>query len=229
LIKSVLSEEEWSGFLNSLPIWKPTEEAIILIAPHPDDETLGVGGFLAAQHRRGVDVTVIAVTDGENAYEGCTGLAEIRRPEQVRALERLGVPAKKIIRFGMPDSRVTPHGRELVERLGPLVCRNTHLLAPWRGDFHPDHEACGSAAEEVARRTGARLTSYFFWTWHLGTIPLLSGLRLRSFSLTEGLLETKLEALSCHQSQLSHPSGKPVLPKNLLGPARRSFEVFSVQ
>ena len=41
MIKSVLSDEEWSGFLNRLPVWQPTEEPIILIAPHPDDETLG--------------------------------------------------------------------------------------------------------------------------------------------------------------------------------------------
>jgi len=215
--------------LGGLPIWHPTQRPIVLIAPHPDDETLGAGGFLAAQRFHGIDVTVVAVTDGENAYAGCKGLAAIRRSEQVGALARLGVPAQKIIRFGLPDSNVTMHGRELVERLVPLVSENTHLLAPWRGDFHPDHTACGCAAEEVAHRTGARLASYFFWTWHHGTIPLLSGLPLRSFPLTADFLEAKAEALLFHQSQLAHPSGEPILPPALLDPARRSFEVFSVQ
>jgi LmbE family N-acetylglucosaminyl deacetylase len=229
VIRPKLSEEDWSGFLNGLPLWQPTEQSIVLLAPHPDDETLGAGGFLAAQCLRSIDVTVVAVTDGENAYAGHTGLAAIRRPEQVDALGRLGVSADKITRLGLRDSDVKSQVDELVERLIPLVCETTHLLAPWRGDFHPDHEACGSAAEEVARRTGARLTSYFFWTWHLGNISLVSDLPLRSFPLTEETMEAKAEALSCHRSQLEHSSGAPILPEDLLGPARRPFEVFSVQ
>jgi LmbE family N-acetylglucosaminyl deacetylase len=229
VIRPKLSEKDWSGFLRGLPSWQPTEQPVVLIAPHPDDETLGAGGFLAAQRLQGIDVVVVAVTDGESAYPDYTGLAEIRRPEQVNALGRLGVPADKIIRFGLPDSNVKSREHELVERLIPLVSETTHLLAPWRGDFHPDHEACGAAAEQVARRTGARLTSYFFWTWHLGNIPLLGGLLLRSFPLSDGMREAKAEALLCHRSQLEHSSGEPILPEDLLGPARRSFEVFSVQ
>jgi LmbE family N-acetylglucosaminyl deacetylase len=229
LIKSVVSEVEWSGSLEGLPVWQPPNQPIILIAPHPDDETLGAGGLIAAQRRCGVDVIVVAVTDGENAYAGFSDLAEVRRPEQMRALERLGVTEEKTVRFGFPDSSVKPHLAELIERLLPLVSENTHLLAPWRGDFHPDHEACGSAAEEVADRTGARLTSYFFWAWHLGNASLLGGLPLRSFPLSADIMAAKTEALSCHRSQLSHSSGEPILPEHLLGPARRSFEVFSVQ
>jgi LmbE family N-acetylglucosaminyl deacetylase len=229
LIKSVMNEVDWSGTLQCLPIWQPADQPIVVIAPHPDDETLGVGGFIADQRRRGVEITVIAVTDGENAYAGRTDLAEIRRREQARALERLGLTEDKIIRFGLPDSGLKPHLPELIGRLQDLVSEDTHIMAPWHGDFHPDHEACGAAAEEVASRTGARLTSFFFWTWHLGSPALLSGLPLRSFPLTPDLLAAKAEALSCHHSQLTHPSGEPILPERLLGPARRPFEVYSVQ
>jgi LmbE family N-acetylglucosaminyl deacetylase len=229
VIKVVSTEEDWSETLKGLTPWHPTASPIVLIAPHPDDETLGAGGLLAAQRDRGVDVTVVAVTDGENAYANCIGLGGVRRLEQERALDRLGIPAEKIIRFGLPDSSVEAHTNELIERLISLVSGSTHLLAPWRGDFHPDHEACGKAAEEVARRTGATLTSYFFWTWHLGSVALLDGLPLRSFLLTENQMHAKAEALVSHVSQLAHSSGEPILPQNLLGPARRSVEVFSVE
>ena len=226
--ESPVKETDWLQALGTLPTWDPPIEPVLIVAPHPDDETLGAGGLIAAQRLAGVDVIVAAVTDGEKAYGYTPGLAALRRVEQTNALALLGVPSGNIIRFGLPDSDVASREHELVERLAPLVSEHTHVIAPWQGDFHPDHAACGRAAQKLALQTGARLTSYFFWTWHYGTPTLLNNLPLRSFRLTEKLLLAKTEALLCHHSQLAHPSGKPVLPESLLGPARRPFEVFLV-
>ncbi len=199
---------------------------MLIVVPHPDDETLGVGGLIASQRRRGVDVVVVAVTDGENAYTDNAGLAERRHAEQTQALACLGVADHKIVRLRLPDSNVSSQEQALVELLVPLVSDETHIVAPWQGDFHPDHAACGSAAARVAQRSGSPLTSYFFWTWHLATPSLLSGLSLRRVPLSPELLHAKAEALVQHRSQLMHPSGEPILPERLLAPARRSFEVF---
>ena len=49
---------------------------------------------------------------------------------------------------------------------------------------------------------------------------------LYRFRLAPDEIRAKQEALRCHQSQLQHPGGSPILPDYLLGPARRSFEVF---
>lgn len=113
-----------------------------------------------------------------------------------------------------------------MERLLPLVSKDTHVLAPWTGDFHPDHEACGRAAQKVAQHVGATLTFYFFWTWHRGTPQLLRDLPLRALDINADHQRAKLKALSQYRSQLEHPSGEPILPNNLLWPARRSTEVF---
>jgi LmbE family N-acetylglucosaminyl deacetylase len=128
--------------------------------------------------------------------------------------------------MNQPDSDVASYETQLVGQLLPLVGKDTHILAPWRGDFHPDHEACGRAAEQVSSRTGAKLTSYFFWTWHRGTSAALKGLSIRLFPLNSQLLQSKCEALQCHQSQLKHASGEPILPESLLAPSRRPFEAF---
>ncbi len=118
---------------------------------------------------------------------------------------------------------------ELVDKLLPFVTKDTHLVAPWRGDFHPDHEACGRAAEQVAFQTGATLTSYFFWTWHRGTTTSLDKLGAAFISSESSVhLQSKSKALQCHRSQLTHDSGEPILPENLLAPARRPFEVFCI-
>ena len=217
--------------LNRLPHWKPSEAPILLIAPHPDDEILGAGGLIAAQRERGVDVSVVAVTDGEHAYPDSPGSAElgvIRCAEQTAALQRVGVSPDKIIRLRLPDSDVSSHLPELIAHLSSLVSPNTHIIAPWRGDFHPDHEACALAAEAVAHQVGATLTSYFFWTWHRGTPQLIENLPLKIFPMDPKSCNARAQALQCHHSQLVRQEGEPILPDRLLGPARRAFEVFLV-
>jgi LmbE family N-acetylglucosaminyl deacetylase len=201
---------------------------MLVIAPHPDDEILGVGGLIARQRLRGTDVVVAAVTDGEKCYPDGVGIGEIRCLEQEGALKRLGVERDNIVRLGLPDSAVSFNEEELVERLMPLVSRETHVVAPWPGDFHPDHEACGRAATEAAGRVGACLTFYFFWTWHRGTTRLIRDLSLHSLPLDFHALRAKAEALLHHRSQLVRESGDQILPDLLLAPARRPYEVFLI-
>lgn len=222
------AETEWLAALCSAPVWIPPKTEILVVAPHPDDETLGAGGLIAYARSQGVEVKIAAVTDGEKAYPDTPGLAELRRGEQANAVNRLGVSSDRISRFGLPDGDVTSHEGDLTEQLSLLISQNTHVVAPWQGDFHPDHQACGRAAERVAKQRGAAISFYFFWTWHYGTVSLLERLPIRRFPLTTELMVAKSEALSCHRSQLVRDSGEPVLPELLLAPARRPFEIFSV-
>jgi LmbE family N-acetylglucosaminyl deacetylase len=173
-----------------------------------------------------VETGVVAVTDGEHAYADAKGLGSIREVEQAKALDRLGMDSSKIIRLRIPDREVAEYEDELLNRLQELVKGNCHIVAPWIGDYHPDHEACGRVAERVARETGALISYYFFWTWHRGTPEDLRGLPLRSLRLDDVILWAKYEALQCHRSQLEHVSGEPILPANLLGPMNWPFEVF---
>ena len=207
-------------------MWRPPATRTVVVAPHPDDETLGAGGLIAALRRQNVEVSMVAVTDGENAYSNVRNLGPIRRREQEDALQILGLDKSHIIRFGLPDREVSQHEATLVDLLLPLVTDDIHLVAPWIGDFHPDHEACGRAAEEVARQSGARLSFYFFWMWHRGTPDILAGLPLKLFPLAPIAIAKKAEAVHCYRSQLNHPSGEPILPEYLLAPTQWPFEVF---
>ena len=223
------SEADWLALLGDLPEWVPPRASTLVIAPHPDDETLGAGGLIAWQRSQGVDVHVAAVTDGEKAYGDTPGLAAQREEEQAKAVERLSVAREQITRFRLPDGNVASFEAELEGRLSPMITRETLVVTTWRGDHHPDHEACGRVAERLAKRAGATLCSYFFWIWHWGTTDEFRSLAARRFVLDGALLRTKTEALSCHRTQLQHAGGEPVLPELLLGPARRSFEIFVVE
>jgi GlcNAc-PI de-N-acetylase len=89
LIVPIVGENTWLPVLERLPLFKAGSGSVLLISPHPDDETLGAGGYLAAQAKRGCPVTVVAVTDGEHAYTNYPGLGEVRVKEQEQALQIL--------------------------------------------------------------------------------------------------------------------------------------------
>ena len=223
---ALTDEGEWQRLLAGLPLWQPAPTRTLVIAPHPDDETLGAGGLIARLRAQQVEVTVVAVTDGENAYPDSPGLAAIREREQTEALGYLGVSPQSIFRLRLPDSGLATHEEKLAERLLPLVSEETLIVAPWACDFHPDHEVCGRAAQAVATMQGASLASYFFWTWHRGTAETIEGLNLVSLPLSKKEQQLKQSALLCHTSQLERASDDPILPPNLLGPGYRAFEVF---
>jgi LmbE family N-acetylglucosaminyl deacetylase len=226
MIEPLIDGAAWASILSRLPEWNPPLLTTLVLSPHPDDETLGAGGLIATLHGLGVEACVVAVTDGEHAYADAQGLGPVRELEQAEALARLGVDRRHVTRLRIPDREVAENEDELFARLTQLVNCNCHIVAPWVGDYHPDHEACGRVAGRVARETGARISYYFFWTWHRGTPGDLSGLALRSLRLDDVILRAKREALQCHRSQLKHASGEPILPANLLSPMSWQFEVF---
>lgn len=225
MIIPIVGEEAWLPVIASLPIWNPQTSSIAVIAPHPDDETLGAGGLIALLRQAGCAFTVVAVTDGENCYEG-EDLRSLRPAEQAAALQQLGVDEASIVRLHFPDSGLGQHEDALFEALLKSVPADAHVIAPWVGDFHPDHEICGRVAHRLAEARGMPLTAYFFWTWHRGVPELIANLPLVKLPLTPDLQAAKRRALLCHISQLQHHSGEPILPEYLLGPAWRDAEVF---
>ena len=95
----------------------PINGPLLLIAPHPDDETLGAGGLLGAAAREGQEVWVVFVTSGDafpwnlrfawrRLWQGGQAqleLGRLRMAEARKACARLGVPAKRVLFLGFPD------------------------------------------------------------------------------------------------------------------------------
>jgi LmbE family N-acetylglucosaminyl deacetylase len=146
--------------------------ALLLVAPHPDDETLGFGATAAMLQSRGVDVRVISVSDGGGAYPQYsrlerTWLERTRRSELLRATGCLGL--KKPVSLGLPDGELCDHETDLADTLSALLAElppGAWCAATWRGDGHPDHEAVGRAAAVASAHVGAKLLEYPMWMWH---------------------------------------------------------------
>src|SRR5205823_5271974 len=75
------------------PLGRPAAgDRLVVVAAHPDDETLGAGGLIAGAHRAGAVITVIVATDGEASHpnsptHSSAELATTRRGEVQAAIE----------------------------------------------------------------------------------------------------------------------------------------------
>jgi LmbE family N-acetylglucosaminyl deacetylase len=150
----------------------PECPALVLVAPHPDDETLGFGATAAMLRSRGVEVQVVSVSDGGGAYPILSSLQRsrlehLRRDELHRATACLGL--SRPLCLGLPDGKLAEAENDVVEVLTRLLTDRgpgTWCAATWRGDGHPDHEAVGRAAAAASVRAGAKLLEYPVWMWH---------------------------------------------------------------
>jgi LmbE family N-acetylglucosaminyl deacetylase/SAM-dependent methyltransferase len=181
---------------------------LVVVAAHPDDESLGAGGLIATATRLGLPVEIVCATDGEGSHPDSPTrtpeeLALVRVHEGRLAAHELGAPDPH--RLGLPDGSVADHHDDLTRRLVELVGdgRGEVIVAPWRHDGHPDHEAAGRAAAAAARRTGADLWEYPVWFWHWGDPADAPWSRLHPFGLDEHATHAKLAAIGAHASQVA--------------------------
>lgn len=210
-----------------LPALDLTEcRRLIVVAPHPDDETLGLGAMATQLTAMGVDVQVISVSDGGAARPGVTAserlrMETIRRYELGRAASLLKVPSP--ISLGFPDGELPDREDTLADTLTEILKGDgpaTWCAATWRGDGHPDHEAVGRAASAACARTGATLLEYpvLMWHWaHLGD-PVVPWARAYSVPSPNWAMGRKRRAAQCYRSQLEPTDGEssPTLPRFVL-------------
>ncbi|HST04805.1 MAG TPA: PIG-L deacetylase family protein [Chloroflexia bacterium] len=137
---------------------------VLVLAPHPDDETIGCGGAIASHLRAGDDVTVCIVTDGAQSKAGKVSAEEMkarRKAEAVIAMQRLGGP--KLCQLELPEGTWTDS--ELVESLvamlaglNPDVIYTTSTV-----DYHPDHirvATCLAKALQASALAGTLVRLY---------------------------------------------------------------------
>jgi LmbE family N-acetylglucosaminyl deacetylase/SAM-dependent methyltransferase len=232
-------EAQWRGLVARLPgVPAPgCGDHLVVLAAHPDDETLGAGGLIATASAAGARVTVVVATDGEASHprsptHAPERLAAIRRRE-VRAAVAALAPEADVRMLGLPDGRLGEEATGLARALTAAVGTCSHLVTPWCGDGHPDHAACGRTGAQLSARFGAHHWQYPIWAWHWGRPDGdLPRDRLFGVRLDPTARAAKLAALRCHVSQhepLSPEAGdEPVLGPGMLAHFRRDVEAFVV-
>lgn len=180
---------------------------VLVIAAHPDDEVLGLGGTVARHAASGDEVTAVIAADG-TAGDRTDGLARRLETHARAAADVLGVGAVRFLRG--PDQRLdTQPLLELTERIeaivrevGPDVVYTHH----W-GDLNRDHRIVSEAVQVACRPVGTAYPRrlYCFETpssseWR--TPDAASQFAPTRFVDVSRTIESKLRAMACYETAL---------------------------
>ena len=195
----------------------------MMIAPHPDDESLACSVLLQQAVRAGSVIRVVYATDGDdNAWpqrvlerkwhlnaSDRRRWGRLRRTEALAALRVLGVSPSAARFLGLPDQKLTAllmcDRRRALERLVTIIAdwAPTDLLVPSISDTHPDHSALAVmtrlALSESAWGVAGRV-SVWGYTVH-GRSPAFF-VHAQTVRQSEIETTTKLQAIRCHKTQL---------------------------
>lgn len=209
---------------------------LLVLAAHPDDETLAAGGLIARARSVGAATTIVVATNGEASHPGSPThtpgqLAARRKDEVTAAVARLH-PAADVVFLDLPDGRLAAHTEAVAAALRTRLGdgHGTVLAAPWHLDGHPDHDAAGRAAVAATAGTAARLLEYPVWLWLWGEDADLPWDGVVRLDLDAAERDAKESALAVHRSQVEplsgQPGDEPILLPPMLAHFERPFETF---
>lgn len=194
---------------------------VLVIAAHPDDAELGMGGTIVRMLAEGLRVGILDLTDGEPTP---LGSPDIRARETAAASAALGIDWRE--NLGLPNRRLRA---TLAARAGLAgVIRQTRprwLFGPHPVDAHPDHLAASRLV--TAARFWAKLTKcdlpgepwhpsriYTYFSVHLRTIPRPAFV----IDISE-TWERKRSAIACYASQFPANAPAPRVPDRVAAAA----------
>lgn len=211
--------------------------SMLVVAPHPDDESLACGGVIARLVDLGLRVAVAFVSDGTKSHPNSRShpgpaLQTLREAEAREALRALGLDplGDHVAFFALPDTAVPAEGTEgfagAVE-LASAFCRAhdpSTLLVPWRRDPHCDHRASRSIFLAAARSLPRppRVLEYPLWAYEANDPADLPqpGEVIAYRMDVAAVLPRKRKAIAAHRSQTTRlidddPGGFRLTPEVL--------------
>ncbi len=200
--------------------------AVLAIAAHPDDETIGMG----AQFWRLNNCNVMHITDGAPlngqdaraaGYKTRLEYAEARRTEAINALSLAGIPLTRVRCLGIADQESSYQLRLITERVAAVIEElepDIVVTHPYEGG-HPDHDATAFAVHAAlqlidpdhARTALLEFTSYHFRDGCFETYNFLqSGSLERTITLSAAERSLKHKMLSYYATQQSMLAAFPI-------------------
>jgi LmbE family N-acetylglucosaminyl deacetylase len=219
-------------------------QRVVIVAPHPDDETLGCGGAIALLCSKGYDVKVLVVSDGTGSHPNSKTypapvLESIRSQETIEALTILGVKPTAITFLQLKDGAV-PTVTSPTFWAAKARCRNylqavlpDTIFLPWRLDPHADHRASWQLIQAAILSLGIapQCIEYPIWDWDIQQQKRADLSRITGWRLDiQSVLAQKIQAIASYRSQLGQsidddPDGF-YLTAEMLANFTRPWEVY---
>ena len=185
---------------------------VLVLAPHPDDESLGCGGLIAEACYHGQPPLVVILTDGAGSHPNSRAcpparLRALREQEARDATLALGLPSENLVFLRHADAAAPitgPAFAHAAETLSSLIRQwdCTTVAVSWRHDPHCDHAAAAAIAAAACATSGARLLEYPVWGWTLPADQPLDTTTPSGFQLDiSHHLARKRAAIMAHRSQ----------------------------
>lgn len=190
----------------------------LVIAPHPDDESLGCGGTIAQLRALRYPVHVLFVSDGTLSHPNSIAypaerLRDLRESEAREALSHLGVEPDACTFMRCRDRHVptlgTPGFTDKATVVASLIdhVKPATIFVPWRRDPHPDHRASWQLVQEALTQTTTRprVLEYLIWLWELGTTSDMPGPdEVQVWTVPINMvMEQRNQAIAAHRSQVT--------------------------
>ena len=186
----------------------------LVLAPHPDDESLGCGGLIALLREKGKEVFVLFITDGSLSHPNsvkypAAKLAAVRREEAIEALRVLNVPESNVFFLNKKDGFLPAEGEPGFEQNSTqlhvitALLRPDFILVPYSKDPHRDHRATAQMLKHVAQKNhlSFRVLQYVIWLHERGEESDLPNENALRFADVTRYLPQKEKAIRQHLSQ----------------------------
>jgi LmbE family N-acetylglucosaminyl deacetylase len=213
----------------------------MIVAPHPDDEIIGMGGYLVGRVQSGRKDYIVYLTDGENSLEDLDPeeVAWHRGRLTASVLARLGLSDAQTRMFHLPDGSVPRMGDErfgkAVNELGQVIAdvRPEALFVTHPLDTWPfDHVAAFEIAEAAVRQYGLNCDLYGYWVWLWYSIPIrriatIDWQDVYSISMGSKVMKEKRALMDLYLKPACR-DGRPwcgILPDVLLRSVDKPYEV----
>lgn len=176
----------------TLPVIK--EDNVLVISPHPDDETLGCGGTIIKLLSSSINVMVMLLTDG-NGGGRIKDISRIRKEEFMSARSVLGYSTFDICDY--PDGQLLLYQEELGKSISKIIFEQAPklVLTPYLLDYPIDHQVANIALAQALKssnETNIIVGMYEIWT------PITSPNCY--LNITEEYLQMR-KAMECYKSQ----------------------------
>ncbi|HEV3359640.1 MAG TPA: bifunctional PIG-L family deacetylase/class I SAM-dependent methyltransferase [Pseudonocardiaceae bacterium] len=235
--RAITPESDWRGWLADVAAEPFPEERftkVVVVAAHPDDETLGASGLVQWLHEQGAEVSLVIATDGEAAFpdanqEKRAELGQQRRRELFESLRAQGLGTVAVHWLGLPDSGLAEHHDRLAVALAELLAGADLCLLPWPGDPHPDHRIVGETGLRVAPVSAHRFAyPIWMWHWHQPSDQAIPRDHAVTHRLSAAQRGRKAAGIAAFASQLKPgPRGEePILTAEMLSHFDRDTEVL---
>lgn len=248
MAETITPGQGWLADPDNFPLY--LEDTIIkwgfslIVAPHPDDETLGCGGAIALLKKAGLAVKVLVISDGTASHPNSLKYPEpklrsLRQTETLSALNSLGVEPSAVRFLDLKDSAVPNSGTGFEQAVADCCTylnkfKPETIILPWRRDPHADHRASWRILQKAVKdlAISPRILEYPIWSWEQAEIddmPVPQAVKAWRLDISS-VLSQKRQAIAYYRSQTTDlidddPQGFRLTPE-VLAHFARPWEVY---